>query len=132
MCLPDRDGGFYEECGGHGRGAHSGGEEPPVSCLQECDWSSESLLEDNQQYRAEGREQGRRRETEDDPGIQANGTALTKLFMLPSRQMMCRFTATQICSTNVRLLAHINNRHKECTNSLNSGFKTIHNSSFLR
>lgn len=78
MCVPNRDGGFYEECGRHGCGAHSGGEEPTISGLQECDWGSESLLEDNQQYRTEGREQERRRETEDDPGIQANGKALKK------------------------------------------------------
>lgn len=77
MCLFNRDGGVYEERGRHGCGAHSGGEEPTISGLQECDRSSESLLEDNQQYRTEGREQGRRRETEDDPGIQANGKALS-------------------------------------------------------
>lgn len=88
-CVPcvfpsNRDGGVYEECRGHGRGAHSGGEEPTIGGLQECDRSSESLLEDNQQHRAEGRVEGRRRETEDDPGIQANGKALsTRLRMSP-------------------------------------------------
>lgn len=47
---PNRDGGFDEESGGHECGAHSGGEEPTISGLQECDWGPESLLEDNQQY----------------------------------------------------------------------------------
>lgn len=76
MRFLNRDGGVYEERGGHERRAHSGGEEPTISGLQECDWSPESLLEDNQQYRTERREQGWRGETEDDSGIQANGKAL--------------------------------------------------------
>ena len=75
VCFLNRDGDLYEERGGYERGAHSGREEPTISGLQECDRRSESLLEDNQQYRIQGREQGRRRETEDDPGLQANGKA---------------------------------------------------------
>lgn len=73
MCFLNRDGGVDEGRGQHGRGAHSGGEEPTISGLQERDRGSESLLEDNQQHRTEGREQGRRGEAEDDPGIQTNG-----------------------------------------------------------
>lgn len=73
VCLINRDGGVYEESGMWERGTLSGGEEPTIGCLQECHWSSESILENNQQYRTEGREQGRRGEAEDDPGIQGNG-----------------------------------------------------------
>lgn len=50
MCLQNRDGGVYEERGRHEPGAHSGGEEPTIGGLQECDRSSESFLENNQQY----------------------------------------------------------------------------------
>lgn len=76
--LFNRDGGVYEERRRHGCGTHSGGAEPIISGLQECDWSSESFLEDNQQYRTEGRDQGCRGQAEDDQGIQANGKAVSK------------------------------------------------------
>ena len=72
---PNRDGGVHEAGGGDGCGAHGGGEEPAVGGVQERDRSTEGVLENNQQHRTEGGEQGRGRQTQDDPGIQENGNA---------------------------------------------------------
>lgn len=57
VCSPlsYRNGGVDEEGGQYGRRAHSGGEEPAVSSIQERDRGQKSFLEDNQQPRTERR-----------------------------------------------------------------------------
>ena len=72
---PNRDGGVHEAGGGDGCGADGRGEEPAIGGIQERDRSAASILEDNQQHRTEGGEQGRGRQAQDDSGIQENGNA---------------------------------------------------------